>query len=363
MNFHFPQFKALCMAENCTCQLHNLYTPRGAQVRDARAWSHYIDEAERMFAGDSDVLFASHHWPRWGSGEARRFLKQQRDLYKYIHDQTLRLANHGRTPVEIAEELRLPPSLEAEWHTRGYYGTLNHNAKAVYQRYLGWFDGNPANLHKLPPGDAGARYVELAGGGGALLEKARAAYGRGDYRWVAELVNHLVFAEPDNAEARALQADALEQMGYQAESGPWRAFYLTGAQELRNPRPKSDTPRQGAAGQLRALPADALLESFAVRLNGARAGAAGDIAFTVAFGDTGERFAVSVENAVLHHREGEGGPAVTLTRPVLIGLVIGETTLEAAQADGKVAGEGCAELGRLLPLLDRFDFWFEIVAP
>lgn len=367
MNFYFPQFRALCMAENCTCQLHNLYTPRGAQVRDARAWSHYIDEAERMFADDSDVLFASHHWPRWGSGEARRFLRQQRDLYKYIHDQTLRLANHGFTPVEIAEELRLPPSLAAEWHTRGYYGTLNHNAKAVYQRYLGWFDGNPANLHKLPPEDAGRRYVEVAGGAEALLAKARGAFERGEYRWVAELVNHLVFAEPDHAEARALQADALEQMGYQAESGPWRAFYLTGAQELRNPRPKADKPRQGAAGQLRALPADALLDSFAVRLNGGKAGDAGDLAFTLAFSDTGERFAVSVENAVLHHRAAgdgdEAGPAVTLTRPVLIALVIGETTLEAAQAEGKVAGEGAAELGRLLPLLDRFDFWFEIVAP
>jgi len=367
MNFYFPQFKALCMAENCTCQLHNLYTPRGAQVRDARAWSHYIDEAERMFAGESEVLFASHHWPRWGSVEARRFLRQQRDLYKYIHDQTLRLANHGLNPVEIAEELRLPPTLEAEWHTRGYYGTLNHNAKAVYQRYLGWFDGNPANLHKLPPQEAGRRYVEVAGGSAALLDKARAAFARGEYRWVAELVNHLVFAEPDNAEARDLQADALEQMGYQAESGPWRAFYLSGAQELRNPRPKADKPRQGAAGQLRALPADALLESFAVRLNGAKAGAVGDIALTIDFSDVGQRFAVSVENAVLHHQaisgEGKGGPVATLTRPVLIALVIGETTLEAALAEGKVAGDGAVELERLLPLLDRFDFWFEIVAP
>src|SRR6202012_5689523 len=199
-------------------------------------------------------------------------------LYKYIQDQTLRRPNHGRTPPEIAEDLTLPPSLAAEWHTRGYYGTLSHNAKAVYQRYLGWFDGNPANLHKLPPEDAGKRYVEVAGGADALLEKARAAYERGEYRWVAELVNHLVFADPDNAQARALQADALEQMGYQAESGPWRAFYLTGAQELRNPRAKSETPRQGAAGQLRSLPADDLLESLSVRLNGQKGGAAGDLA-------------------------------------------------------------------------------------
>ncbi|THD71526.1 alkyl sulfatase dimerization domain-containing protein [Phenylobacterium sp.] len=363
MNFFFPQFGALCMAENCTCHLHNIYTPRGAQVRDARAWSHYINEAVEMFAGDTEVLFASHHWPRWGSGEAARFLRQQRDLYKYIHDQVLRMANHGLTPTEIAEGLALPPSLAAEWHTRGYYGTLNHNAKAVYQRYLGWFDGNPANLHRLPPTEAGARYVELAGGAEALLAKAQAAYGRGEYRWVAELVNHLVFADPANAEARALQADALEQMGYQAESGPWRAFYLTGAQELRNPRPKSETPRQGAAGQLRSLPADDLLESLSVRLNGVSAGEAGDLALTVVFTDTGENFAVSLSNAVLHHEAGEGGPGVSLTRPVLIALVIGETTLEAALADGKVSGDGATVLGQLLPLLDRFDFWFEIVAP
>ena len=316
-----------------------------------------------MFAADTEVLFASHHWPRWGSGEAARFLKQQRDLYKYIHDQVLRMANHGLNPTEIAEALALPPSLAAEWHTRGYYGTLSHNAKAVYQRYLGWFDGNPANLHKLPPVEAGQRYVEIAGGPEALLAKARTAFGRGEYRWVAELVNHLVFADPDNVEARALQADALEQMGYQAESGPWRAFYLTGAQELRNPRPKSDKPRQGAAGQLRSLPADDLLASLAVRLNGEKAGAAGDMAMTVLFTETDERFAVSVENAVLHHAVGQGGPEVALTRPALIALVIGETTLEQALADATVAGEGAAELGRLLPLLDRFDFWFEIVAP
>ncbi|MFI4951483.1 MAG: alkyl/aryl-sulfatase, partial [Caulobacterales bacterium] len=226
MNFFFPGLGALCMAENCTCQLHNLYTPRGAQVRDARAWSHYIDEAARMFAADCEALFASHHWPRWGAGEAARFLKLQRDLYKYIHDQTLRMANHGLTPTEIAEDLKLPPTLAAEWHTRGYYGTVSHNAKAVYQRYLGWFDGNPANLHRLPPVEAGRRYVELAGGADALLSTAWAAFRRGEYRWVAELVNHLIFADRTNGEARRLQADALEQMGYQAESGPWRAFYL-----------------------------------------------------------------------------------------------------------------------------------------
>lgn len=362
MNFFFPRHGALCMAENCTCHLHNLYTPRGAQVRDAKGWSFYIDEALAMFGADSETMFVSHHWPRWGPGQIAAFLAKQRDLYKFIHDQTLRMANHGLNATEIAERLRLPPTLEAEWYTRSYYGTLNHNAKAVYQRYLGWFDGNPANLHKHPPVEAGKRYVELAGGAEALLSKAQAAYEAGDYRWVAEVVSHLVFAEPDNVAARELEAAALEQMGYQAESGPWRDFYLTGAQELRNPRPPTAGPRQGAAGQLRTLPADQLLDALSVRLNGETAGEA-KIAFTAAFTDTGERFAVSVENAVLHHKPGEAGPEARLTRAVLVSLLTGETTLEAAKADGALSGDGADALGELLALLDRFDFWFEIVAP
>ena len=366
MNFYFPQFKALCMAENCSCHLHNLYTPRGAQVRDAKAWSHYIDEAIDLFGPHTAVMFASHHWPRWGGEATVAFLKKQRDLYKYVHDQTLRMANHGATPLEIAEELTLPPTLTSEWYTRGYYGTLNHNAKAVYQRYLGWFDGNPANLHKLPPVEAGRRYVDLAGGADALLTKARAAFDKGDYRWVAEIANHLVFADPANAAARHLQADALEQMGYQAESGPWRAFYLTAAMELRNPRPPSDVPRQGAAGQMRTLPAEQLLDSLSVRLNGGKAGAR-QLAFNLTFTDSGESFALVLENAVLHHYKDRHLPnavAVVLTRTALADLVIGETTLEAAAAAGKVAIEGDAKpFGDFLSLLDRFDFWFEIVMP
>jgi alkyl sulfatase BDS1-like metallo-beta-lactamase superfamily hydrolase len=362
MNFFFPQFGALCMAENCSCHLHNIYTPRGAQVRDAKAWSYYIDEAIDLFAADTKVLFASHHWPRWGQGKATAFLAKQRDLYKYVHDQTLRMANHGLTPLEIAEDLKLPPSLASEWYTRGYYGTLNHNAKAVYQRYLGWFDGNPANLHKLPPVEAGRRYVDLAGGAEALLAKARAAFDTGEYRWVAEVVNHLVFADPVSTEARALQADALEQMGYQAESGPWRAFYLTAAMELRNPRPPSVEPRQGAGGQIRALPAEQLLDSLSVRLNGEKAGDR-MLAFNLVFEDTGERFAVRVENAVMRHRAGQsvpGAATVRLTRATLASLALAETRLEAAEVAFE---DDDGALAAFLALLDRFDFWFEIVTP
>ena len=367
MNFYFPEYRALCMAENCTCNLHNLYTPRGAQVRDAKAWSFYIDEAIDLFAGEADVLFASHHWPRWGKADGLKFLTTQRDLYKYVHDQTLRLANHGLTPKEIAEALALPPTLAAEWHTRGYYGTLTHNAKAVYQRYLGWFDGNPANLHPLPPSDAGQRYVDLAGGAEALLAKARAAFEAGEYRWVAELVNHLVFADPDNEAARNLQADALEQMGYQAESGPWRAFYLTGAQELRSRRPKPEHPRQAGLAQLPRLPGAMLLDSLSVRLNGPKVGAA-RLALHIRFSDLDETYLLEVENAVLRHhqdRTAPGAPIATLGRPTLVGLVTGAKTIEAALADGSLSVEGEAAVlsTTFLGWLDRFDFWFEIIEP
>jgi alkyl sulfatase BDS1-like metallo-beta-lactamase superfamily hydrolase len=299
------------------------------------------------------------------------FLKKQRDLYKYIHDQTLRLANHGLTPLEIAEEIALPPTLASEWYTRDYYGTLNHNAKAVYQRYLGWFDGNPAHLHPLPPVEAGRRYVEFMGGAAALLEKARASYAKGEYRWVAEVVNHLVFAEPQNAGARHLQADALEQLGYQAESGPWRGFYLTAAAELRNPRPPSPVPRPGASGQIRALPAGLLLDSLSVRLNGPKAGAR-EIMLAIRFTDTGESFLVMLENAVLRHRrdEGKGGASaradasVAISRDTLVGLMLDERTLDEALAAGDVRIDGDAKaFADLLGLLDRFDFWFEIVMP
>jgi alkyl sulfatase BDS1-like metallo-beta-lactamase superfamily hydrolase len=362
MNFFFPQFGALCMAENCSCHMHNLYTPRGAQVRDARNWSRYIEEARQLWAGESEVMFASHHWPRWGNPAIDTFLRQQRDMYRYVHDQSLRLANHGLVSSEIAESLELHPSLAREWHTRGYYGTLSHNAKAVYQKYLGWFDGNPAHLHPLPPEAAGARYVELAGGADALLANARAAFDAGEYRWVAELVNHLVFADPANVEARQLQADTLEQLGYRAESGPWRDFYLTGAMELRNPPPAAEAPRQASTGQLRSLRSADLLSALAIRLNGPKTGET-TIACSLHFREDQSSWDLWIENAVLHSASGENYPKIEIDRHTLIDLVTGRATVSTARAERRLAGEGLSELERLLPLLDRFDFWFNIVTP
>ncbi len=366
MNFFFPQYKALCMAENCSCHLHNIITPRGAVVRDAKSWSYYINEAIDLYASQTEVLFASHHWPRWGQEASVTFLQKQRDLYKYVHDQTLRLANHGQTPLEIAEDFKLPPSLEREWYTRGYYGTLSHNTKAIYQRYLGWFDGNPANLHKWPPVEAGKRYVAAIGGADAVLEKAKASFDEGDYRWVAELVNHLVFAEPGNEGARQLQADAFEQLGYQAESGPWRAFYLTAAQELRNPMPASEFPRPAGSDTVRGLPTNELLDSLSVRLNGPKAGEK-EFTFNLNVTDTGETYLVTVTNAVLHHepdKKADNADAdVSIERPALAHLALKEKTVSEIMADGASITGRPEAFQELFDLLDVFDFWFNIVEP
>ena len=238
MHMFYPGLKALNLAENATHNLHNIYPIRGAQVRDANAWAKYLADALVRFAPKADVVFAQHHWPTWGNARVADFIAKQRDTYKYLHDQTLRLMNHGLKPAEIAERMTLPTSLETNFASRGYYGTLQHNAKSIYQRYIGWYDGNPANLAPLPPVPRAEKMVAYMGGAAAALAKAREDYAKGDYRWVAEVANTIVFAEPTNQEARALCADAFEQLAYQAESATWRNAYLQGAQELRQGPPK-----------------------------------------------------------------------------------------------------------------------------
>jgi linear primary-alkylsulfatase len=272
MNLYFPQFRVLDMAENTTHNMHNLYTTlRGAEIRDGNAWSRYIGEALQLFGKRSDALIAQHHWPVFGPERIAAYLKKQRDLYKFINDQSLRLLNHGLTAAEIAEELRLPNSLAEEWSLRGYYGTLRHNARAVYQKYLGWYDSNPANLDPLPPAAAARKIVEYMGGAEAVTARAREDFRRGEYRWVASVMKEVVFADPGNREARELEADALEQLGYQAEAGTWRNEYLVGAAELRSGPPKARAPSTLSADMLRALWLDNLFDLMGVRLNGPRA--------------------------------------------------------------------------------------------
>ena len=367
MNLFFPGMSALCMAENCSHNLHNLLTLRGAQVRDARAWSHYLCEAIELYADKADMVFTSHHWPVWGRDDLVRYMARQRDMYRYLHDQTVRLMNSGYTGIEIAEMMELPPSLSREWYNRGYYGSVSHNVKAVYQRYMGWFDGNPANLHPLPPVESGRRYVEFMGGAESLLSKAKAAFDAGEYRWVAQVVNHLVFADPDNEEARALQADALEQMGYQSENATWRNFYLTGAMELRDGVAPAVSASESGTDIIKSLSPDMILDYMAIHVDPEKA-AGKSIAVGVDFTDTGQQFVLTLENSVLNHvaRPLPGDIPVTLklSREAL-GLALGgDEGMQAALASGQIVidGDG-AKLGELFSVMDKSDTWFNIVTP
>ncbi|AYV31693.1 Metallo-beta-lactamase superfamily protein [Streptomyces sp. ADI95-16] len=368
LNIHFPGHAALCTAENATHNLHNLLTLRGAQVRDPHDWAHYLTEAVQLFGDATDVVFASHHWPVWGREDALTFLSEQRDLYAYLHDQTLRLLNQGRTGPEIAEELRLPPALERAWHTHGYYGSVSHNTKAVYQRYMGWFDGNPARLWAHPPTEAATRYVDFMGGADTVLSRARASYAEGDFRWVVEVVGHVLFADPDHAGALALQADALEQLGYGSENGTWRNFFLTGALELRHGT--VGTPASAVSeDMLAALTLDQLFDSLAIRVDGPRSWDA-DITVRWRFPDGREPSTLRLRNGVLTHIRGLG-PAVgepdveiTLDEPSLRGILLGQAVLPDLVAAGRAQVSGDpARLAELIGHLTDPDPDFAIVTP
>ncbi|MBG6226117.1 alkyl sulfatase BDS1-like metallo-beta-lactamase superfamily hydrolase [Arthrobacter sp. CAN_A2] len=269
MHFYFPRYRALCMAENANHTLHNLLTLRGALVRDPRVWVQYLTEAVELFSDRTDVEFGSHHWPTWGRDEIVDFLCTQRDLYAYLHDQTLRLINRGLNGAEIAEEITLPPSLENAWNARGYYGSVNHNVKAIYQRYMGWFDGNPARLWPHVPEQAAPRYVAAMGGLDAVIGQARTAFDGGDFRWAAMLLDHAVFADPANGEAKGLLADTLEQLGYGSENGTWRNFFLSGAAELRGQN--FGSPTVVSPDMLGQLSIEQFFDAIAIRIDGPKA--------------------------------------------------------------------------------------------
>jgi alkyl sulfatase BDS1-like metallo-beta-lactamase superfamily hydrolase len=364
--FFLPQFRALCMSEITSHHLHNIYTPRGAQVRDALAWSDQINESIELFGDQLEVQFGSHHWPVWGREEVIDYLRQQRDLYKYIHDQTLRLANHGYTKEEIAEQLRLPESLARNFSNRDYYGTVSHNTKAVYVKYLGYFDGNPANLNPLPPVEAATRYVEYMGGADAVIIKARNAFDQGDYRWAAQVMNHVVLSDPDNTQARALLADTYEQMGYQAESGPWRNFYLTGALELRRGVPQASLGKM-SPGMVQGMPLENLFQALAIRLNGPQAEGK-RIVLNLYFTDLNQPYLLTVENSVLNAFAGkqDSRPKTKLTLSSLDFKYLMSGLISATDliAESRLVLEGDLEvLLEFAGLLDQFNPFFPIVTP
>ena len=365
MNFYFPQFRALCTAENTSHTLHNVLTIRGAVVRDAHAWAHYLTETIELWGDELDVVFASHHWPTWGRERAVEFLAMQRDMYLYLHDQTLRMINQGFNGAEIAEMLEMPPALEQQWHTHGYYGSVSHNVKAIYQRYMGWYDGNPANLWPHPPQGSAERYVAAMGGRDGALAVARQAWDDGDYRWCAEVGKHLVFADDADTEARDLLANALEQLGFGAECGTWRNAFLAGATELRSGN--FGTPATTSGDIVYALSVSQLFDSVAVRIDGPRAWDEHlQIAWNVSDEDT--TYLVELRNGALHQRTVDEAPdgvtAFTLTRHALIGLVTGELDLVASLGDGTVAVTGDpGVLARLVALVGPVDPGFNIVTP
>ncbi|OMQ46629.1 hypothetical protein BKP54_02020 [Ensifer sp. 1H6] len=366
MLWYIEEKKAISAAEDATHTLHNTYSLRGAKIREPLPWSKYLNEALVMWGDKAEVMFAQHHWPTWTNEKVVNLLEKQRDLYRYINDETLRMVNHGMTMREIAETFKLPPSLDNFWANRGYYGSIYHDVAATYVLYLGWFDGNPSTLHELPPVEASKKYVEFMGGSDAVLDKAKKSFEAGDYRWVAQVANHVVFADPNNQPAKDLVADALEQLGYQAESGPWRNFYLTGAKELREGVKKLPTPNTASPDTVRAMSLDLFFDYLGVRLNAEKAGDA-HIVLNFDFGADG-KYLVELENGVLNNTKDkqadEADATITLTRADLNSIALGETKLDQAVSDGKVkvAGDN-AKLGQLVSMLDSFDFWFNIVTP
>ncbi len=360
MHLYFPGYRALCMAENATHTLHNLLTLRGALVRDPHVWSQYLTEAIVRFGARSDVLFAPHHWPTWGNENVLAHLAIQRDLYGYLHDQTLRMINKGMTGAEIAEVIELPPAIADTWSTRGYYGSVSHNVKAVYQRYMGWFDGNPARLWAHPPQALAERHVAALGGIDRTVEIAQEAYDAGDFRWAATLLDYAVFTDSDHAGARTLYADTLEQLGYGAENGTWRNFFLSGATELREGNFGTPLSANSPTIMVQLTP-EQVFDSIAITVDGPRAWDL-DLAFDVSFSDLGRSFHITLSNGVLVYLErdpdGSAPLHLTLTKPRLLALLTGD-----ASSDGLDINGDLAVLESLIGVLDRGDPDFDIVVP
>jgi alkyl sulfatase BDS1-like metallo-beta-lactamase superfamily hydrolase len=372
MTLYFPQLKALDSAEIACPLLHNILTLRGAQVRDAKLWAQSLSRLIERYGDNSEVILAQHNWPCWGKDRIVSFLEDQRDLYEYLHDQTLRLINQGFTGIEIAEMLRLPESLDKRWYTHGYYGTVSHNVKAIYQKYIGWYDGNPATLHALPPEQEAVKAVSYMGGADAVIARAREDYQKGEYRWVAQIMSKVVFADPTNMQARFLEADALEQLGYQAEAGTWRNAYLTGANELRYGTQAAPSTGDRASGDsVRALTMPLYFDYMGVRLNGDRAAGKRIVVnwtITHPAPTPDETYALNLQNSALTYRSGWLNPAadvsLTLARSTLDACTLGQTTFQAEIAKGDIVLAGDpSKLTELMGLLDTFTPAFNIVTP
>jgi alkyl sulfatase BDS1-like metallo-beta-lactamase superfamily hydrolase len=366
MNTWFPDKKALWMAENCVGTLHNLYTLRGAQIRDGNAWAKYIMEAITLYGDDVEVLFQSHNWPHFGNDVILEYMENTAAMYKFINDQTLMYVNQGYTSNEISHMIHLPKDLETVWYTRPYYGTVSHNAKAVYQRYMGWYDSNPVHLNALPPSESAKKYVEYLGDTNAVLQKARQDFDRGEYQWVAEITNVLVFANPQNMEARYLCADALEQLGYQAESGTWRSEYLSGALELREGNSGSEKDSLTSSNDmLPAIQPYMVLDFLGIHLD---SNAAQNMNMKIDLNFTNNApYLVTIKSGVLLYQEGvrskDADVHITLPKEALM-LLLSKESIESGLNNGTIKIEGDLEaLYQLSEYFVEFDKFFNIVEP
>ena len=365
MLIYFPKLKALCSAEDATHTFHNILTLRGAKIRDSHSWTKHLTETIDMFGGEAEVVFASHHWPTWGVGEVVEFLTSQRDLYAYVHDQTLRLLNKGYNGPEIAEMMTLPPALDKTWSSRGYYGSVSHNVKAIYQRYMGWFDGNPAHLWEHTPVERAKRYVQLAGGVEHIISKGHEAFDAGDFRWAAEVLNHAVFSDPHNSDARALLADVYEQLGYGAENGPWRNFFISGTTELRNGNFRTPT-KTASADMMSHLTPEMLFDALAIRINGPEAWDK-KMAIEIIVPDEEVTYHLWLSNGALIYSTApqSGSVDVTLTgtpKQLTALAAYGPDPEALGKAGIKINGDKTA-LDTFSSLLDQGDPNFNIVTP
>ncbi len=366
LTFSIPALKAYGGAELLAQTMHNFLPVRGAKVRDVLQWSSYMQNALDQL-GDAEVYFGQHNWPIWGQPQIREFITKHRDVYKYLHDQTIRLANSGATPKEIADQIELPPALASYFGTRGYYGDLRHNVKAIYQMYLGAYDGNPANLNPLPPEKVAPRYIELMGGPDKVLTAAKIAYDQGDYRWVAELLNHLVFAEPENQAAKSLLAETYQQLGYQSEASTWRNSYLAAAQELQQGTPEQGVDRTLLLGLMQRTPTERFLEAMAASLNGPAADGK-DYVINLKLTDLNESYVLWLENSVLHHRAASPDPkanaTLNISKVLLVKLLAGAAGLDDIMTSEEFDLEGSTiDFVSFMRLIDKASASFAIVTP
>ena len=368
MMWYLPKFKMINTAEDAVHTMHNLYTLRGAKTRDASKWPLYLNQVLQGY-GETEVAIGMHHWPVWGNERVKEHIKSQRDTYKYMHDQTLHHANMGATINELPELIDMPTSLVNQWGTHGYYGSMSHNVRAVYNYYLGYFDGNPANLNPLPPVESSKKYIDLMGGAKKVMAAGQSAYDAGEYRWAAELLNHLIFANPELQDAKNLQADVLEQMGYQAESGPWRNFYLAGAFELRNGIKKNSTAKTSSPQIIANMSMELIFGYMGIQLDAEKA-AGKKITLNWILTDVDEKYTLFLENSVLNYWPNsevpEADATILMERTTLDDFLLGKIKIEDAIKTGKIQIKGdLKQFTTVLSCLDNLNnyFYFNIVTP